>query len=69
MKLGKTRFATAFLTLHSMHMQKANLDAYSFQKKWNTSNLQKEVGGRSCTYESLIPLGTILFMLLKSVVP
>ena len=29
-KLGKTRFSTAFLTLHSMHMRKANFDGYSF---------------------------------------
>ncbi|KAH0720241.1 hypothetical protein KY284_005271 [Solanum tuberosum] len=43
---GKTRFATAFLTLHSMYTQKANLRSLFISEEWNTSKFAKEVTGK-----------------------
>ncbi|XP_060170974.1 uncharacterized protein LOC132601945 [Lycium barbarum] len=45
-KPGKTRFATAFLTLHRMHIQKANLRSLFISDEWNNSKFAKEVMGK-----------------------
>ncbi|KAH0722496.1 hypothetical protein KY290_005147 [Solanum tuberosum] len=54
---GKTRFATAFLTLHSMYTQKANLRSLFISEEWNTSKFAKEVTGKEV--EQKPPMGYI----------
>ncbi|XP_009779739.2 uncharacterized protein [Nicotiana sylvestris] len=45
-KPGKTRFATAFLTLHSIHCQKNNLRKMVTSEEWSKSKFAKESAGK-----------------------
>ncbi|XP_070031283.1 uncharacterized protein [Nicotiana tomentosiformis] len=45
-KPGKTRFATAFLTLHSIHLQKSNLRKLFTSEEWSKSKFAKESAGK-----------------------
>lgn len=45
-KPTKTRFATAFLTLHSFYMQKKNLRTLFKSIEWNESTYEKEALGK-----------------------
>nr|XP_009784862.1 PREDICTED: uncharacterized protein LOC104233204 [Nicotiana sylvestris]XP_009784863.1 PREDICTED: uncharacterized protein LOC104233204 [Nicotiana sylvestris] len=45
-KSGKTRFATAFLTLHSIHLQKDKLTKMVTSEEWNKSKFAKESVGK-----------------------
>ncbi|XP_070042867.1 uncharacterized protein [Nicotiana tomentosiformis] len=48
-KPGKTRFATAFLTLHSIHLQKSNLRKLFTSEEWSKSKFVKESAGKDVT--------------------
>ncbi|XP_016471754.2 uncharacterized protein LOC107793826 [Nicotiana tabacum] len=45
-KPGKTRFATTFLTLHSIHLQKFNLRKLFTSEEWSKSKFAKESAGK-----------------------
>src|SRR3954467_12538346 len=45
---AKTRFATAFITLHCIHMQKANLRKMFTSEEWLQSKWVKEPMGKKC---------------------
>ena len=46
---AKTRFATAMITLSSMHNQQGNLRKMFGSDQWNTSKWAKEQGGKRAT--------------------
>ncbi|XP_073024697.1 uncharacterized protein [Primulina eburnea] len=54
-RAGKTRFATAFLTLKRFQKQKVNLRKMFTSEKWNTSRFAKEVEGKRATEIILMP--------------
>ncbi|KAJ9189299.1 hypothetical protein P3X46_000609, partial [Hevea brasiliensis] len=45
---GQTRFATAFITLGRIHLQKANIRKMFTSKSWTTSKWAKAVKGKKC---------------------
>ncbi|KAF3645761.1 hypothetical protein T459_27714 [Capsicum annuum] len=45
-KMAKTRFATAFLTLEAMYKQRKNLRTLIISNEWSTSKFAKEVLGK-----------------------
>lgn len=52
---GKTRFATAFLTLARIHKQKNNLRKMFISERWVTSNYSKDPAGRKIAGYVLMP--------------
>ncbi|XP_052178007.1 uncharacterized protein LOC127791885 isoform X2 [Diospyros lotus] len=46
LRLGKTRFATAFLTLSRLHKQKANLRKMFTSEEWTNSKFAREARGK-----------------------
>nr|XP_016514653.1 PREDICTED: uncharacterized protein LOC107831404 [Nicotiana tabacum] len=49
-KPGKTRFATAFLSLHSIHCQKDNLRKMVTSEEWSKSKIAKESAGKEVAH-------------------
>ena len=54
-RAGVTRFATAFLTLQRIHIQKNNLRKIFTSENWTTSKWAKESGGKNATSIILMP--------------
>ncbi|XP_073131118.1 uncharacterized protein [Henckelia pumila] len=54
-RAGKTRFATAFLTLKRFQKQKVNLRKMFTSEKWNTSRFAKEAEGKRASEVILMP--------------
>ncbi|XP_060213434.1 uncharacterized protein LOC132640719 isoform X2 [Lycium barbarum] len=52
---GKTRFATAFLTLHSFYMQKKNLRSLVTSNEWKQSKHAKEIAGKEVARNIISP--------------
>ncbi|XP_057994952.1 uncharacterized protein LOC131175260 [Hevea brasiliensis] len=52
---GQTRFATAFITLGRIHLQKANIRKMFTSESWTTSKWAKEVKGKKCERTILSP--------------
>ncbi|XP_057988990.1 uncharacterized protein LOC110663940 [Hevea brasiliensis] len=52
---GKTRFATTFITLGRIHLQKANIRKMFTSENWTTSKWAKEVKGKKCERTVLSP--------------
>ncbi|XP_057994974.1 uncharacterized protein LOC131175277 [Hevea brasiliensis] len=51
----QTRFATAFITLGKIHLQKANIRKMFTSKSWTTNKWAKEVKGKKCERTVLSP--------------
>ncbi|XP_058008271.1 uncharacterized protein LOC110653432 [Hevea brasiliensis] len=52
---GQTRFATAFITLRSIHLQKANIRKMFTSENWTTSKWAKELKGKKYERTVLSP--------------
>ncbi|KAJ9169732.1 hypothetical protein P3X46_017890 [Hevea brasiliensis] len=55
LRLGQTRFATAFITLGRIHLQKANIRKMFTSESWTTSKWAKEVKCKKCERTVLSP--------------